>query len=91
MRIMKRRIEVIRETHEITIIRTNGNRQKHFCENCRQNVSAFTLVQIASFFQKDVREICRMIEAENFHLVSAERGIAFICGKSLNNSCREIN
>lgn len=86
MKIMKRRIEVVRETHEITIIRTNGNRQKHFCENCRKNVSAFTPAQIASFFQKDVREICRMIEAEKLHLVKIERGVAFICGNSLNDS-----
>lgn len=77
------------ETHEITIIRTNGSQQKAFCEICQSIVFVFTVEQIAEFMKIDSSEVCRLIETENFHLAAQHR-FALVCGNSLkggvNNS-----
>jgi hypothetical protein len=79
----RRRTEISIETHEITVIRTNGHQKKHYCENCRTSVLAFALEQIAAFFQISVSDVCRTIEENRLHLVTTQRTIALICGNSL--------
>ena len=78
----KRRIEIYRETHEITIIRTNRDTQTLFCERCRKSVSTFSIEQIAALLDADLNEICRLIGADVFHLVNTEKGVALVCAGS---------
>ena len=78
----KRRIEIYRETHEITIIRTNGHARTDFCERCRKDVSTASIEQTAALLNLGLNEICRLIGADVFHLVNTEKGIALVCGDS---------
>ena len=77
---LKRQITI--ETNSITIIRAKGKSCSAFCEHCQQNVTAFSIEQIAAIFQMNLNEVCRQIESGKFHLVTGE-GMAFVCGDSL--------
>ncbi|MDQ3180960.1 MAG: hypothetical protein M3Q33_10615 [Acidobacteriota bacterium] len=74
------------ETHSVTIIRTNGKPLSAFCEHCQQNVTVFAPEQIAAFFRLTLAEVCRRVEKGKLHFVGTRRGVALICGSSLNNS-----
>lgn len=74
------------ETHSITIIRAKGNSLADFCERCQHNVAAFAPEQIARFFQLTMEEVCRRVEQGELHLTKMQRGVALICGDSLNHT-----
>ncbi len=79
----KRRTEITIETHEITVIKTNGKSHLAFCERCQKSVAAFAHEQVAMFFRLSLTEICRRVETEQIHLTRTKRGAALICGNSL--------
>ncbi len=81
-----RRTEIFIETHSVTIIRTNGKPLSAFCERCQTNVAVFAPEQIAAFLRLTLAEVCRRVETDELHLSENRRGIALICGRSLNNS-----
>lgn len=74
------------ETHSVTIVRTNGKPISAFCERCRTNVTVFAPEQIAAFFGMTLAEVCRRVEADELHLIETRRGVALVCGDSLNNA-----
>lgn len=78
-----RRTAITIETHNLTIIRTNGKPRLVFCERCQKAVTAFAPEQIALAFRISLTEVCRRVGAEQIHLTSNERGTALICGDSL--------
>lgn len=81
----KRRTEITIETRSITIIRTNGVPFSAQCEHCRQTVAAFAPEQVAKVSRLDLTEICRRIEEGKLHLTDRRRGVALICGNSLED------
>ena len=86
----KRQITI--ETHSITIIRTKENSNSVFCEHCQRNVTAFSVEQIANFFEMDLGEVCRQIKSGELHLTNGTK-IALVCSVSLDNrkNLREEN
>lgn len=80
-----KRTEITIETHSITIIRTKGKMAPAFCEYCQTNVSVFAPEQMAAIFQTSLAEVCRRVETNELHLIETRRGIALICGGSLNS------
>lgn len=76
---LKRQITI--ETHSITIIRAKGKSYFVYCEYCQQNVTAFSIEQIAAVFQLNLNEVCHQIEAGKLHLV-ADEGVALVCANS---------
>ena len=80
-----RRTEIQIETHEIKIIRLRGKRLSVHCDFCRAEVKAFTLDETAAFFQMTMTDVCRLIGADKFHLVSSMRSPPLVCGNSLGN------
>lgn len=83
--INRRRIEIVEETCEIVIIRTNSERRKTFCEICQATVQAFAPDQIAGFLHIELSDVCRLIESEKFHLTKQRRGFALVCANSLGS------
>jgi hypothetical protein len=81
----KRRIQILHETHNITVIRVNGKQQALFCERCQRTVSTFSIEQTGASLQVGLEEICRLIGADRFHLVNTARSLALVCGNSLEN------
>ncbi|MEO8073639.1 MAG: hypothetical protein ABI891_10605 [Acidobacteriota bacterium] len=82
----RRTRQITIETHSVTIIRARGNHPLAFCERCQTNVTVVALEQMAAFFQMTLAEICRRVERDELHLIETQRGVALICGGSLNNS-----
>jgi len=74
------------ETHSVTIIRARGNQLSAFCERCQTDVTVFAPEQTAAIFRQTVAEVCRRIETDELHLIETRRGVALVCGGSLNNS-----
>ena len=81
-----RRTQIFIESHSVTIIRTNGKPLSAFCERCQTNVTVFAPRQIAAFFRLTVAEVCRRVEEGELHLIQTQRGVALICGSSLNRA-----
>lgn len=77
------------ETHSVMIVRTNGKPLSAFCERCQTNVTAFAPEQMAAIFRLTLAEVCRRIEKDELHLIETRRGVALVCGGSLNNSENE--
>ena len=73
------------ETHSVTIIRTNGKHLSAFCERCQTTVSVFAPEQIAAILRLTLAEVCRRVEKDELHLIENRRGVALICGGSLNS------
>ncbi len=83
----KRRTEIYFETHSVTTIRIKGGTSlSAFCDYCQTNVVVFAPEQIAAFLRLTLAEVCRRIEKGELHLIDTRRGVALICGGSLNNS-----
>lgn len=82
----KRQLEITIETHSITIIRTKGKIPPAHCENCLKTVTAFTPEQVAGFFQLSITEIYQRVATKQFHLTNEGRGLAMICGNSLESN-----
>ncbi len=83
----KRRTEIYYETHSVTTIRIKGETSlSAFCDCCQTNVVVFAPEQIAAFLRLTLAEVCRRVETDELHLSENRRGIALICGRSLNNS-----
>ncbi|MDQ3749633.1 MAG: hypothetical protein M3367_11595 [Acidobacteriota bacterium] len=80
-----RRTEIQIETHEVTIIRTASGANLVYCEQCARRVTAFTLEQVSAFLRMTLSDVCGFIANTKFHLVGKERGVALVCGGSLNN------
>ena len=80
-----KRTEITIETHSITIIRTKGKTALAFCECCQTNVSVFAPEQIAAILRLPLAEVCRRVETNELHLIESRRGVALICGGSLNS------
>ena len=80
-----KRTEITIETHSITIIRTRGKTALAFCECCQTNVSVFAPEQIAAILRLTLAEVCRRVETDELHLIENRRGVALICGGSLNS------
>lgn len=78
----KRRTEITIETHEITVIKTNGKSRLVFCEHCQKSVAAFAPEQVALFFRLSLAEVCLRVQTEQIHLTRRESGAALICGNS---------
>jgi len=82
-----RRTEIYFETHSVTTIRIKGGTSlSAFCEYCHTNVVVFAPEQIAAFFRLTLAEVCRRVEKGELHLIDTRRGVALVCGGSLNNS-----
>lgn len=80
-----RRTEIQIETHEIKIIRLRGKQVSIYCQCCQRTVRTFTLEQTAAFFDMTLTDVCRLIGADKFHLVSSTRGVPLVCGNSPGN------
>ncbi len=80
-----RRTEIQIESHEITIIRTPSGSTFVYCEQCTRRVAAFTPEQVSAFLRMTLTDVSGFIENAKFHLVGKERGMALVCGDSLNN------
>ena len=81
---IKKRTEMVIETHEITIIRANGTQRTAFCEICQSSVAGFSIEQISQILKIDSSEVCRLIETRKFHLAARHR-FALVCGNSLKD------
>jgi hypothetical protein len=82
-KIVKRRIEISVETHEIKIIRIRGGGISGFCRHCGAETSLFSPEEIARFLKIPVIDVSRDIESGKFHLTETDGGTALICGDSL--------
>jgi hypothetical protein len=82
----KRQLEITIETHSITIIRTKGKIPSMYCEHCLETVSAFTPEQVAGFFQVSITEIYQRVATKQIHLTNEGRGVALVCGNSLESN-----
>ncbi len=80
-----RRTEIQIERHEVTIIRTASGANLVYCEQCARRVAVFTPEQVSAFLRMTLTDVCGFIENAKFHLVGKERGMALVCGGSLNN------
>lgn len=80
-----RRTEIQIETREVKIIRLRGKRLSVYCERCQQTITPFTLDETAEFFETTLTDVCRLIGADKFHLVSSTRSVPLVCGNSLGN------
>jgi hypothetical protein len=81
----KRRLQIDVETHEITIIRSSGNRERHYCQNCRTTVFTFVPERLAEILKQGTDEIRRRVELQTLHFINGEtRGAGLICGNSAN-------
>ncbi len=86
----KRRTEIYFETHSVTTIRIKGGTSlSAFCDYCQKNVAVFAPEQIAAFLRLTLPEVCRRDEKGELHLIATRRGVALICGGSLNHSVNE--
>lgn len=84
-RMKTRRTEIKIETHSITIIRAGDKQFSAFCERCQTTVAVFAIEQLAVIFRLSLAEVCRRVERDELHLIETGRGIALVCGSSLNN------
>lgn len=82
----KKQLEITIETHSITIIRTKGKIPSTHCEQCLETVTAFTPEQVAGFLQLSTTEIFQRVLTKQFHLTNHRRGVALICGNSLERN-----
>ncbi len=82
----KRQLEITIETHRITIIRTKGKIPSIYCEYCLETVTAFTPEQVAGFLQLSITEIYQRVATKQIHLTKEGRGVALICGNSLDSN-----
>ena len=78
----KRRTQIEIETREITVIRTNGNQAKQFCESCGTNVWMLAHAEFA--------ELIRAIESASIHFIDASPGSGLICGNSAITAAIQI-
>lgn len=79
----KRRLEIMIETHKVTIVRISENSLPVHCEICRKSVAALTVNQVAELVGLSIAEISNSLETGDLHSIRENRETALICGKSL--------
>ena len=78
----RRRMEIMVETREITIIRAAQSRRA-FCEFCQAEVLMLAPDTAAALVQSTSRYIFRRIERGELHFSETGRGALLICRNSL--------
>lgn len=79
----KRRMEIMIETHKVTVVRISENSSPVHCEICRKSVAVLTVSQVAELVGLSMVEISQRLETGDLHSVRENRETALICGKSL--------
>ena len=79
----KRRMEIRRETHELTIIRFRQSRSRIFCETCAAHVSHLRVGQAALALSLPETAIFRLAESSQIHSTETVAGSLLLCGNSL--------
>ena len=80
-----RRIEIQIETHEVSVIRMRGRQFRAFCECCQAMAAALTPDQVAVLLKMSPDKALGLVNEGKLHLVQADRGLALVCGNSLDN------
>lgn len=78
---IKRKFEILIETHRQFVIRQTPPRTQIACAECGEPM--LTTGQAARFFNIKQRRIFQIIEAESAHFTETEAGAAMICLASL--------
>lgn len=89
---MKRRTEIIVETHEVIVIHNHTRLLRVWCRECAQQVIMLTVDQAAAVAKKSSRLIYRMAEAGYIHFAETPEGLMVICLQSLTSiNCDDVN
>ncbi|MBI4468270.1 MAG: hypothetical protein HY650_03000 [Acidobacteria bacterium] len=79
----KRRIEITVETDRVTIIRSDRNVLRGWCQRCGEQVSMLTVDQAASVACLTPRTINSLVEAERLHFTQTPEGSLLVCLNSV--------
>ena len=79
----KRRLEIIMETHETTIIRFRPGQTVIFCEACRTASAHLSVARAAELLSLPESEIARLAETEEVHSTETADRVRLLCGNSL--------
>lgn len=80
---MKKRKEVIIETHQVQIIRHRKPELLLWCDACQATVRMITPEEAAALANVTTRTIYRWVEAGELHFAETPEGALFICLDSL--------
>ncbi len=82
---MRRRAEITVETEQIVIFNRAGQRKNFWCPNCAATVPMLTPEKAALLIGSSMRDVCRQVEAGQWHFCETADGRLFICLNSLTS------
>ncbi len=80
MRVVKR-IKIIAEKHELKVIRF-APKVRLFCHKCQAETQHLSVAETAKMLKMSEREVFRMVESGQVHLIETVDGKLLICGDS---------
>ena len=79
----KRQKVITIETHQQTLIRSNGKTLVAWCDACGTETLMLMPEQAATIYGTTMREMFRQIENGELHFMETTKGELFVCSNSL--------
>ena len=78
------RTEITIETHEVMVIRRQGNYQKSSCTECGEQATMLTLDEATTVFGISTLKLVQFVERGNLHFMETVKGTLLLCSESLS-------
>jgi len=83
---IKRKTEVVVQTHQLTTVHLTRLSVQAWCEPCRAEVVMLTPEEAAALTQGTAREIYRRVENGELHSIETDAGALRVCANSLGGT-----